>query len=101
PPTGAYALMRDIATIVPAAAYYHRWVWIRSAKQPGNGAMAQHASMRAGDTHRTAAHVSRGLHAGDDAGLWSIAYGDTARESAAGEREGRRCTDTGGSGCSA
>jgi len=34
--------------------------------------LVPHASMRAGETHRPAAKVSRALHAEDDAGLWSI-----------------------------
>jgi hypothetical protein len=58
-----------------------------------------YAAMRTGDTHPTAAEVSRPFHAGDDVALCRIEDGDAAREIAAGEREGRKCKGTDGAGC--
>src|SRR5262249_25421225 len=74
-------------TMLPAVAYHHRSVAIRSASVQGT--LVPRASMRAGDIHRTAAKVSWGLHAGEDAALESIEDGDAPGERPTGMREGR------------
>src|SRR5262249_34322162 len=96
---GLRSSLEVLLTILPAVAYHHRSVPIRSASVQGT--LVPRASMRAGDTHRTAAKVSWGLQARENAALERIEDGDATGERPTGMREGRRCEGTDGSGCSA